>query len=586
MIRNDKITPEGTGDLLFLECEAQNAVIGLLRGVFEQRGYREVRTPGLEFYDVFSSKAAYYRPESMYKLTDDRGRLLVARPDSTIPIARLTATKLKGSALPIRIYYAQQVFRRQPELRGKRAEIMQMGIELIGDSAFESDAEILTMAAQALASGASSPFRIELGHVGVFNRLMSLLDAPPEEKERIHRHIAAKNYAALSDVLEGAPQTDVADMLRALPRLFGGDEALREARALFRGRDPVLPDMLAYLERVYEALRGLDAGDRVMIDLGLVNQAEYYSSLVFKGYTARSGDAVLFGGRYDGLFKDVGEDLPATGFAIHVDALADERLKQSAAARAEASVSVAGARAEASVSAGAPPAGGRSASLPPGSDAAGAETARLRIALTKGRLEDAVVAMLGRAGFDIGPLRDKGRRLLLPIPGTCMELVLAKAADVITYVEHGVCDVGVVGKDTIAERGGVYYEILDLGVGRCRFALAARENADFYGGFGVKRIATKYPNVAASWFESKGMDVEIIRIEGSVELAPLLDLADGIVDIVETGGTLRENGLAVIEYIRPVSARMIVNVASMKLKKREIDALAAALQLVAKECEE
>jgi ATP phosphoribosyltransferase len=149
---------------------------------------------------------------------------------------------------------------------------------------------------------------------------------------------------------------------------------------------------------------------------------------------------------------------------------------------------------------------------------------------------------------------------------------------VITYVEHGVCDVGVVGKDTIAEQGGVFYEILDLGVGKCRFALAAPAGVDFYGGFGARRIATKYPRVAASWFESKGMDVQIIKIEGSVELAPLLSLADGIVDLVETGSTLRENGLEVVEDIRAVSARMIVNVAAMKLKKKEIDALAAALQ--------
>jgi ATP phosphoribosyltransferase regulatory subunit len=382
---------------------------------------------------------------------------------------------------------------------------------------------------------------------------MSLLEAEPEAKERIHRHIAAKNYAALGDALEGTAQVEVANALRALPKLFGGAEALEEARALLPGRDAALIGMLEYIERVYKILQDLDLNDRIMIDLGLVNQAEYYSSLVFKGYVASSGDAVLSGGRYDGLFKDFGEDLPATGFAFHVDALADGRLKRSNEA----------------------PAGTKPANAPVASAAT-----PLRVALTKGRLEDAVVAMLEAAGYDVGALRAKGRRLLLPIGGTNIEVVLAKAADVITYVEHGVCDVGVVGKDTIAEQGGVYYEILDLGVGKCRFALAARADADFYGGFGVKRIATKYPNVASSWFESKGMDVQIIRIEGSVELAPLLDLADGIVDLVETGKTLKENGLLIIEDIRPVSARMIVNIASMKLKKREIDAFAANLQRV------
>ncbi|MDR1134797.1 MAG: ATP phosphoribosyltransferase [Clostridiales Family XIII bacterium] len=202
----------------------------------------------------------------------------------------------------------------------------------------------------------------------------------------------------------------------------------------------------------------------------------------------------------------------------------------------------------------------------------------LRVALTKGRLEKDVVKMMADAGYDVSNLLDKGRKLLLPIPGTNIEVVLVKAADVITYVEHGVCDAGVVGKDTIAEHGGVFYEIMDLKAGICRFVLAEPKGGDFYGGYGTKRIATKYPNVAGSWFESKGMDVQIIKIEGSVELAPLLDLADGIVDIVETGVTLRENGLEVIEEIRPLSARLIVNVASMKMKKRDVDSLAAALQ--------
>ena len=167
---------------------------------------------------------------------------------------------------------------------------------------------------------------------------------------------------------------------------------------------------------------------------------------------------------------------------------------------------------------------------------------------------------------------------MLAIPGTDIELFLAKAPDVITYVEHGVCDIGIVGKDTIAEQGGTYYEILDLGIGKCRFALAAPAGRDFYSGFGTKVIATKYPAVAGRFFEGKGMDVEIIKIEGSVELAPILSLADGIVDIVETGTTLRENGLAVVEEIGNVSARFIVNVTSMKLKKEAVDDFAGRLE--------
>ena len=197
----------------------------------------------------------------------------------------------------------------------------------------------------------------------------------------------------------------------------------------------------------------------------------------------------------------------------------------------------------------------------------------LRIALTKGRLERDTVAMFERIGFDCTAVHEKGRKLILPIGDNQFEVVLAKAADVITYVEHGVCDLGVVGKDTIIENGSSFYEVLVLGFGKCKFALAAPKGTDFYSGYASKTIATKYPNVARSFFEGKGMDVKIIKIEGSVELAPLLGLSDAIIDIVETGSTLKENGLEVIEKVCDISARLIVNTASMKLRKQEIDTL-------------
>lgn len=196
----------------------------------------------------------------------------------------------------------------------------------------------------------------------------------------------------------------------------------------------------------------------------------------------------------------------------------------------------------------------------------------IRMALTKGRLEKDTLALFDRMGLDTAAVRDKGRRLILPV-GDRLEVVLAKAADVLTYVEHGVCDLGVVGKDTIAEGGGSFYEVLDLGFGRCRFALAAPKESDFFAGYAAKTVASKYPNVTRAFFDKKNMDVRIIKIEGSVELAPLLGLADGIVDIVETGSTLKENGLAVVEEVMPISARLIVNMACMKLRKQEIEGL-------------
>ena len=203
---------------------------------------------------------------------------------------------------------------------------------------------------------------------------------------------------------------------------------------------------------------------------------------------------------------------------------------------------------------------------------------RLRIALTKGRLQEKSVELFEAMGLDCSPIQSPGRRLVHAIPNYPLDAVLAKAPDVITYVEHGVCDLGIVGKDTILEQGRSFYEVLDLGFGKCRFALAVKQGSDFYGTYKTRRIATKYPNVARRFFESKQMDVRIIKIEGSVELAPLLGLSDGIVDIVETGATLRENGLEVVEPIHQVSARLIVNAASLKLRKQEIEDLAARLE--------
>ena len=196
---------------------------------------------------------------------------------------------------------------------------------------------------------------------------------------------------------------------------------------------------------------------------------------------------------------------------------------------------------------------------------------RMRIAITKGRLLDKSVALFEQAGLDCGPIRDPGRRLIHALPNYPLDAVLAKAPDVITYVERGVCDLGVVGRDTILEKGGTFYEVLDLGFGRCRFALAVKEGADFYGTYKTRRVASKYPEVTRAFFEGKGMDVDIIKIEGSVELAPILGLTDAIVDIVETGATLKANGLVPIETVADVSARLIVNTASMKLYKDQIN---------------
>ena len=207
---------------------------------------------------------------------------------------------------------------------------------------------------------------------------------------------------------------------------------------------------------------------------------------------------------------------------------------------------------------------------------------RLKIAVTKGRLLEDSLDLFEQMGFDCSEVRADTRKLILPIGNYPMDVVLSKAADVLTYVSHGVCDLGIVGKDTIMEHGGSFYEMLDLGYGKCRFALAVPDGSDFYGTYQNRVVASKYPNVTKAYFAEKGMDVSVIKIEGSVELAPLVGLANGIVDIVQTGTTLKENGLTPIETVAPVSARLIVNTASMKLHQAEIFDLMDRIEAVIK----
>ena len=194
----------------------------------------------------------------------------------------------------------------------------------------------------------------------------------------------------------------------------------------------------------------------------------------------------------------------------------------------------------------------------------------LSIALTKGRLEKQTVSMLEELEYGIEALKDKGRALVFKDSIEDIQYFLVKSNDCITYVNHGVADIGVVGKDTILENENDNYELLDLKIGRCKFIVASLPENKLFSKVGHIKIGTKYPSVAKQYFLSKGMDVEIIKIDGSVELAPILGLCDGIVDIMETGTTLKENGLVVLDTVCDISARVIVNKASFKLKHKEV----------------
>ena len=194
----------------------------------------------------------------------------------------------------------------------------------------------------------------------------------------------------------------------------------------------------------------------------------------------------------------------------------------------------------------------------------------LRVALTKGRIEKKMTTMLEKLGYDVTSMINKDRELQIDVEDK-MKIIFAKSNDVITFIEHGIVDIGIVGSDTLLENSFKnYYELLDLEIGKCSFAVCSYPEYKNIKLNRRKRIATKYPNVAKAYFESKDEDVEIIKLEGSVELGPVVGLTDAIVDIVETGATLKANGLEVIDKITDVSARLICNKTKFKYKKEEI----------------
>lgn len=539
MNRYNISTPEGTRDLLFSSCRALRKTENAIRETLEGKGYSEIITPAVEYYDVFAQANPALDQDTMLKIIDKSGRICVARPDNTTPIARIAATRLDDAALPVRLYYSQKVFRSVSGDHGHKGEFLQIGAELIGADGLQADLDILSAAFEALQNTGAENFRIELGHAEIYKALIEALGVDAATAESIRRLIENKSFAALGDVLAPYGCRPEAKALYAMPQLFGGIEVLDEVEVL-TGNVRVL-GAIAYLRRLYAALDEAGFGGAVMIDLGLVHEMDYYTGIMFRGYCGGAGAAILAGGRYNALCAKFGKDMPAGGFGIDVESVAE------------------------SLSGNAP-------------ETESSRRESVRIALTKGRLEKKTLGLLKASGYDISELEAGSRKLIFTLPDTNIEIVLAKAADVITYVEHGVCDMGVVGKDTIMEKGGSFYEMVDLGFGKCRFALATKKGKDVYGGYKTPVIATKYPNVTKAFFHKKNMDVETIKIEGSVELAPLLELADAIVDIVETGSTLRENGLEVIEDVAPISARVIVNLASAKMKKAAIEKVIAELE--------
>ncbi|WP_128896127.1 ATP phosphoribosyltransferase [Longirhabdus pacifica] len=204
----------------------------------------------------------------------------------------------------------------------------------------------------------------------------------------------------------------------------------------------------------------------------------------------------------------------------------------------------------------------------------------LRIAMPKGRIYKQAIELFSKANIPVPEMLDTSRKLIIPVPDASMEIIMSKPVDVPKYVEYGAADIGIVGKDVLMEEQRDVFELLDLNIAKCRMSVIGMQ--DNSGELNAK-VATKYPKVAAKYFREQGEQVEIIKLNGSIELAPLIGLSDRIVDMVETGATIRENGLVEIDKIFDITSRLIANRVSYRIKQEQVQGICDALSAVIEE---
>lgn len=318
MTKWKRANPNGTRDYLFEECTLIEEVEQKLRRTFLERGYEEIRTPTIEFYDVFAFQNRPIDEEKMYKFFDEKGRIIVLRPDMTIPLARVMGTQRWDT--PLKLTYGGNVFRANESLTGKYNEIVQSGIEIIGIDNVRAEIECVISVIQSLQKVKVQSFTIEIGQVQLYKCIVKKLSIHEEEERVLRTYIESKNYAALSNFIR-EKKLDRSDetvrLLEKLPRLFGNLEVIEEAEKLASSNEMKMA--IARVKEIYEAIEKLGYGSYISIDLGMIQHLDYYTGVIFKGYIYEIGEEIVSGGRYDELIGNFGEMLPAVGLAVQVN---------------------------------------------------------------------------------------------------------------------------------------------------------------------------------------------------------------------------------------------------------------------------
>ena len=500
-----------------------------LRALYEQAGYRKYRCSRFEEYALYQEYNRFLPDTQVVTFTDLDGKLRAIKPDVTLSIAK-TAQPAPGECK--RFYYNEEVCRPSRESHTFQT-IRQMGLECMGAVDAAVQAEAVGLALQSLAALGVATV-LEISHMGFVTGLLDALNIEPAVRGRLLEYLRGKNGHELRRAAEKfGMSAAAADSLCGLLALHGAPaEVLQQAETCC-----LCETQRSALTELRQLVDTLPAqGCELRLDLSMADEMDYYNGLVFVGYAAGIPCAVLKGGRYDYLMQRFTPTANAIGFAMYLDEL--ERL---------------------------------AAPLPPVQQKQ-PEKIWLNIALPKGRLGDTMYNLLADAGYSADEDYNDTRKLVVENSAAGVRYFLVKPSDVAIYVEHGAADIGFVGKDILTESAADVYELLDTGLGKCRMCVAGpKQFVDDESR--ALRVATKFVNIARDHYERRGRDIDIIKLNGSIELAPILGLSDVIVDIVETGTTLKENDLTVLEEFMPISARFIANKASYKFKYQRVTEL-------------
>lgn len=533
-------TPSGFRDILPTEAVARERISDQVRECFSSHGYLPVETPLLE--NKVSLEQGGRVPASPFQLFDADSSLLVMRPDITLAIARMVASRMAEATLPLRLRYNASVVREESTLSGQPRQFTQLGVELVGGEGVSSEAEVIALLAEVLRVLDVPAWRIVCGSV---TPLTALLDAcaPSEQfRKRVLALVHESDLVGLDEYVAAAGLSSAATRaLQRLPRLAGDEQVIDELDDLLdeAGVDEDLRGTTELRALVAE-LSDLASEGVLCFDFSVMNSFDYYTGIIFKGYAEGITAAIASGGRYDAVLESFGlSGVAACGFMLSL-----ERIQEILGEQGESGVVTSGVRV---------------AERP------------LRIAVPKGGLFKDAVRMLKEAGLPTDELAQPGRRLI--IPAGDVEYIIVRAQDAPVFVAHGGADCGMCGSDSIIEAGVDLVQLVDLRFGGCRFVVAepaSRQGATErdYAWRGTVRVATKYPRITRAYYERIGQQVDIVQLHGNIELGPIVGMTDRIVDITATGTTLAENDLVVVDEVLECTVRFFAGPAAYRSDPR------------------